>query len=71
MRLCMLDCSLLSENSFSSLLRGMFFLLHPPHALHSKQSGCFDCAWSLLNHGVAERRRCDLGKAAPERRRLN
>ena len=26
----------------------------------------FDCAWSLLDHGVAERRRCDLGNLNPD-----
>ena len=25
-----------------------------------------DCGWSLLNHGVAERRRCDLGNLNPD-----
>ena len=25
----------------------------------------FECGWSLLNHGVAKRRRCDLGNLNP------
>ena len=24
-----------------------------------------DCGWSLLNHGVAKRKRCDLGNLNP------
>ena len=38
-----------------------------PHSPHSRlcEGFFFDCGWSLLNHGVAQRMRLNLGNLHP------
>ena len=45
-------------------VRGSFLLLR--RLSIDRYRPRIDCGWSLLNHGVAERRRCDLGNLNPD-----
>ena len=35
------------------------------HYLRTMQDRGFDCSWSLLNHGVVQRKRLNLGNLNP------